>query len=438
MNGKMWIVVLSVATVAAALVYSASRSTGPGVPPRLSQDPATGTAVPVATANAAQGVRASAAAAPLQTASNSAFAAPEAVSDGWRTAAPADVGMAVEPLQEMMEFLERAPGHGYHSIVIAKDGELVFERYFSGQDLDLSAYSYALTPERTFDRETPHCLASVTKSITSLLMGVAIDKGLVPGVEARLFDHFPEYAHLATETKNQITIRDMLTMTSGLPWSEEAAYTDPANDVTRMCASTDPLRVVLEMTPVAAPGKTWIYSSGTTNLLGEIVRRAAGDPLAQFATETVFEPLGIESHDWAGFAADPDMAFASSALYLTPRDMAKIGQLYLNGGTWNGRRIVSEEWIAASTHEAVAFPAAMRVPYHATGYGYQWWLETYRGGSLDATSARGFGSQYIVVIPSVQLVVVFTGGTWNASPLAVPVMYYDLIEDYILKAVLGS
>ncbi len=226
-------------------------------------------------------------------------------------------------------------------------------------------------------------------------------------------------------------------MTSGLPWSEDAAYTDPANDLARMCASDDPLRVALEMTPVAPQGKTWIYNSGTTNVLGEIVRRAAGKPLAHFAAETLFEPLGIGSHTWVGFAADPDMAFASSALYLTPRDMAKIGQLYLNGGTWNDQRIVSADWIAASTQEVVALPAAMRVPYHATGYGYLWWLESYRGGTLPAYSARGFGSQYIVVIPGAKLVVVFTGGTWNSSPLAVPIMYFDLIEDYILRAALG-
>ncbi len=374
---------------------------------------------------------------PVQTQSASAFQAPPADDDGWQTAAPSDVGMVSQPLADMVGLLDSTPAHGYHSVAIVKDGKLVFERYFSGQDLDLAAYTYALTPEKTFGPETPHCLASAAKSVTSLLVGIAIDKGLIQSASAKVFDSFPEYADLATGTKTDITIRDALTMTTGLPWDESPAYTDPANDLARMCASSDPLRVVLEMTPGAAPGKAWIYNSGTTNVLGEIVRRAAGEPLAQFAAEALFKPLGIASHSWVGFAADPDMAFASSALYLTPRDMAKIGQLCLNGGTWNGRRIVSADWIAASTQESVALPAAMRAPYHATGYGYQWWIESYRGGTLDAYSARGFGGQYIVVIPSAKLVVVFTGGLWSSSPLAAPIMYYDLIENYVLRSALG-
>jgi len=114
--------------------------------------------------------------------------------------------------------------------------------------------------------------------------------------------------------------------------------------------------------------------------------------------------------------------------------MAKLGQLYCQDGLWNGEQLVSAEWVQASTTESISMPSSMVEPYHSYGYGYQWWLERYNSGALDAYSGRGWGGQYIVVLPSVDLVVVFTGGAYDISTLSVPMLYYDIIQDYILPA----
>ena len=157
--------------------------------------------------------------------------------------------------------------------------------------------------------------------------------------------------------------------------------------------------------------------------------------LVEFAERHLFAPLGISSYEWVGFEHDPDMALASSGLYLRPRDMAKIGQLYLQGGIWNGERIVSQEWVQRSVERTVSIPASARGSDHASGYGYQWWLEEYRSGEIEAYSARGHGLQFIVVFTDLNMVVVFTGGAWSISPFNASIKYNQIIEEYILPAV---
>jgi CubicO group peptidase (beta-lactamase class C family) len=360
--------------------------------------------------------------------------APVQFGEDWEEASLADVGMEAGPIDNLIKLL-RTQEHEYHSLLVVKDGKLVVEEYFGGQDADLSGYEFGLKPPVVFDRDTPHFQASVTKSITSILLGIAIDKGFIQGVDEKMFSFFPEHADLKTGDKEGLTVADMLIMGTGIPWDESYPYTDLRNDLTRMWHHTDPIRVVLEKPVIAKPGTRLLYNSGTTNLLGEIVRRQTGMSLVEFAGRHLFAPLGISSYEWVGFEHDPEMAFASSGLYLRPRDMAKIGQLYLQQGIWNGERIVSQEWVQKSVERAISIPKSARGADHASGYGYQWWLEEYRSGKIEAFSARGHGLQFIVVLPELNMIVVFTGGAWSISPFQAAIKYNQMIEEYILPAV---
>ncbi|MEJ2597530.1 MAG: serine hydrolase [Anaerolineales bacterium] len=284
---------------------------------------------------------------------------PEQTGDGWQTASLEEVGMDSGQMVAFMTDLEDYPDHWVHSVVVIKDGKLVFEAYFPGMDLDLSQMGNGLAyATRNFDRETLHSLASDSKSITSILMGIAIDKGLVPGTDETLFSYFPEYAYLSDPVKEQITLKHTLAMASGLPWTEAYSYDDPRNDLTAMITSEDPIGFVLAKSMVAAPGERFIYNSGTANLLGEIIHRKSGMTVADFAEQYLFNPLGIDSYEWYPFPTAPEMTVASSTLYLRPRDMAKIGQMYLDGGLWNGIRVVSEDWVSQSTQDAVNMAAS--------------------------------------------------------------------------------
>lgn len=362
------------------------------------------------------------------------YRVPQQTSDGWETAALGEVGLDTVPFIELMnELLNRNDRH-VHGIVVARDGKLAFEEYFPGEDLDLSHLSDGIAfIYREFDRTTLHCLASDTKSITSVLLGIAIDEGLVEGLDATLFSFFPDYSNLSDATKSQITLAHMLAMASGLPWNEDYPFDDIRNDLTAMVFSEDPIAYVLSKSTVAAPGAQFIYNSGTTNLLGEVVRRASDVTLWEFAEQHLFGPLGIGTYEWYPFPNASEMAVASSTLYLRPRDMAKIGQTYLNAGLWNGGRVVSEDWVIGSTTHAIDVPASENpVPAYLHGYGRQWWLGTFPATNTDFYTAAGWGGQFIIVIPEYDMVVVITAGDFDHPT-------YDallgMVDDYLVTAV---
>jgi CubicO group peptidase (beta-lactamase class C family) len=217
---------------------------------------------------------------------------------------------------------------------------------------------------------------------------------------------------LNNQEKEKMTIAHVLAMSSGFPWDESSyPYDDNRNDVNRFINHYDPMRFILGRNLIASPGLAFLYNSGDTNVLGEIVRKTSELVLTDFAKRYLFTPLRISSFQWMRLPFTHEVTFASGGLYLLPRDMAKIGQLYSQEGIWNGNRIISTEWIRESTKKSIDLHAYMRVPYHAYGYGYQWWLENYHSGSgtIDAYSARGWGNQFIVVLKQLNMVVVFTG-----------------------------
>ena len=188
-------------------------------------------------------------------------------------------------------------------------------------------------------------MKSVSKSVASLALGIAIDRGLIRSVDEPIFSFFPELSDLRSPEKDRIRLSHALTMTMGLKWVEAIPDNEDNNDEARMHRAPDPCRYVLGLPATAPAGQEFFYNTGTLTLVSAIVRKATGRPLDEFARATLFEPLGITGVEWIRVKGDTD---AGGGLRLRPRDMAKIGQLVLAGGRWNDRQVVSKAWIDAS------------------------------------------------------------------------------------------
>jgi len=356
-------------------------------------------------------------------ASKQTYQTPKQTNDGWQTAAPADVELDESKLREAVERIQDKTYQNVDSLLIVKDGKLVFEVYFDGYEWDYDSPQFRGEVVR-YGPETRHNLASVTKSFTSILVGIALDQGAIQSVDDPVFSYFPHYAHLSDERKATITLKHLLTMSSGLQWNEgELPYSNPNNDLVRLFTEPDPIGFILARPLVTEPGAEFYYGGDNTNLLGEAIRSATGQRMDAFAEEHLFSPLDITDYAWDFI--NPDMIHASGNLQLRPRDMAKLGQLCLNGGVWEGQRIVTEAWIAESTQKHVTHSAT-------SGYGYQWWLETYHVGStsVDTFAALGWGGQRIIVLPDWEMVVVFTGGNYASGDPS-----EEILTRYILPAV---
>ena len=348
---------------------------------------------------------------------------PSAGNDHWPVATIESVGLSAATLCPMVKWLSDWKEGNVHSVLVVRHGKLVFEHYFAGIDEHLGNP----VGEVAFGPETRHDARSMTKSVTDLLVGIAIDRGWIKSVDASVFSFFPQYADLRTPEKDRITLRHLLTMSSGLEWHEfDTPYTSDTNSENRMDSAKDPYRYALEQPVVAPPGRLWNYNSGSTELLGAILRKATGKPLDQLARSLLFEPLGITDIEWYKYAqGNPS---AAAGLRLRPRDFAKIGQLVLQRGAWNGKQVVSAGWIDASTTPQIN-------GFLVFFYGYQFWL----GRSLvdkhvvDWAAAWGLGGQRIFVVPDLDLVVVVTAGLYESDMQAqVPI---KILNQYVLSAI---
>ena len=264
---------------------------------------------------------------------------PAAIGDGWQMATQESAGFDPKRLCELQAKLAAMPQHNVHGVVVVRGGRLVFENYPTGPD---QRWGRDLGPTE-HGPEVRHDVRSVSKSVTSLLVGIALDRKLIASVDEPVLALFPEYADLRTPEKDRILVRHLLAMSSGIAWDESLPYSDPRNSEIQMIRSPDPNRFVLEQPIRSAPDKVWNYSGGSTQLLGAIVEKVSGQRLDAFAREVLFEPLGIADVEWVNMPSGG--VAVASGLRLRPRDMAKIGQLLLSGGAWDGRRIVSAEWL---------------------------------------------------------------------------------------------
>lgn len=307
---------------------------------------------------------------------------------------------------------------GLHGVVVIRHGKLRLERYYPGPD-ERWGDDLGVVEHRA---DLKHDLRSVSKSVVGLLYGIALDEGLVPPLDAPLLEQFPQYADVSNaEAKRAITIEHVLTMTMGLDWSEDLPYTDPRNSEIAMELAPDRYGYIFARPMRDAAGERWVYNGGATALLGRLIATGAGKPLLSYARETLFNPLGIDDVEWVE-GADGEPA-AASGLRLRPRDLAKVGQLILNRGRWDGRRIVPDAWLDASHAPQVEIGTDL-------SYGYQWWLTTLPGGER-LIAGFGNGGQRLFVVPSLDLVVVVTAGRYNQPGEAR--MPAAVLNDYILS-----
>lgn len=321
---------------------------------------------------------------------------------GWESASPQDVGFAANLGDTIDVLLDEDSIGNVHSIVVVRDGKLVYERYLSGSD-ENNGYRIR---DVSFDAGMKHDVRSITKSVVGLLYGIALSEGQVPDIDAPLVDSFPEYPDLAAdEARRKITIGDTLTMSLGLAWDESGQ--GEANSETMMEEAPDLYRYTLEQPIAAEPGTTWIYNGGGTNLLARIIARGTGMAIDDYAKAKLFDPLGIKDFEWlTDYYGVP---FAHFGLRLRPWDMAKLGQLVLDGGRWNGTQVVPEAWIAATIQPAVATDDS------TCDYGYQIWLCKTADG-IVVVEMSGLGGQGILVVRDPGFVMTATGGEYRGNP----------------------
>ncbi len=361
----------------------------------------------------------------LQSSSPTTCGTPLAIDDGWPTAKPENVGLNGERLCGIEAHLKATHANA-HAVLVARHGKLVFEQYFSGYD-----YPWGIPEGRfNFDATTKHDMRSISKSVTSLLVGIAIERKLIASVEEPIVKFFPEFAALKTPGWDSISLRNLLTMSSGIKWDENLPWTDPRNDEPHLGKDPDPMRYVLSKPIGSPPGTVWNYNGGGTDLLGNMIERVSGKPFDAFAREVLFQPLGITDWEWKTYR-NGRMAPAAG-LRLRPRDAAKIGQLVLNRGAWGGQQIVSAEWIAQSV-----VPRFQAIGYFGGlfFYGYQWWLGRSLAGEKEVTwiSAIGLGGQRIVIVPEFDLVVMTTAGLYG-SPRQGNAML-EILYSYVIPSV---
>jgi CubicO group peptidase (beta-lactamase class C family) len=333
---------------------------------------------------------------------------PVARDDGWAVASVnEDKLIDRAALCRMADRLAASSDANVHAVLVARGGKLVFERYFRGSD-EINGRPVGKV---TFDADTLNNVKSVSKSVASLAVGIAIDRGLIGSINEPIFSFFPELSDLRSPEKERIQLLHALTMSMGLEWVEATPDNEGNNDEERMHMAPDPCRYVLGLAATAQAGQEFFYNTGALTLVSAIVRKATGRPLDEFARATLFEPMGITGVEWIRVKGDTD---AGGGLRLRPRDMAKIGQLVLAGGRWNDRQVVSKAWIDAS----------MTPRMDATGlffYGYLWWLgrSLLNGREVHWAGALGRGGQSIRIVPELDLVVVVTAGYYqDYSPRA--------------------
>lgn len=272
--------------------------------------------------------------------------------------------------------------------------------------------------------DTLHDLRSVTKSVTSLLLGIAIDRGLIDSVDAPVQRFFPDLpGHPSRAAFAPLTLRHLLSMRSGLDcddWRHGSAGQEE-----RMYRSGNWLRFFQALPAREAPGTSFSYCTAGVVMLGEVIARASGQPLPVFAQEVLFGPLGIRGARWAD--AGSGVTDAGGHLQLSLGAMLKLGELTRNSGTWNGRRIVSSAWLAQS------LASTGGIPQSQAHMGWLWWLEPMREGRAASWQARGNGGQLVIVVPEVDLVVAATGRAYNAPP-AVQWAPFTLLQRWWIPA----
>ncbi|MFC1575102.1 serine hydrolase domain-containing protein [Gemmatimonadota bacterium] len=318
------------------------------------------------------------------------YRSPEQLSDGVEVGTPDAVGVDQEVLDDYVRSVLSGEWGKQRSLLIMKDDRLILEEYFGG-----------------WHRNARHEVQSISKSLTSMMVGRAIQDGMIASVEDPISHYLPEYRHLLQGEKGGITVRHLLTMTSGLEWDEGSTpYGDSGNSRTQATRSPDQVAFVLERHLASPPGSVWAYNGGGVIVLGEILRVASGiedDDLVGRTFGSVMNPQEIE----LGLERDGRLNTAGG-FYLTPRGLLKIGSVILNHGSWGGQQAVDSAWIEEATRPVDVRP----------GYGYLWWLGRFadEDAVYEVIIGSGYKGQYLILVPDLALAIVMNAQNRDDPP----------------------
>jgi CubicO group peptidase (beta-lactamase class C family) len=319
--------------------------------------------------------------------------------DDWRTSTPEEQGLDSALILQMLQEI-RSKDLNIHSILIIRHGYLVSEVYFP-----------------PYQQNIKHPIFSITKSVTSAMAGKAIHDGYINDVHQKVLVFFPDIAEDTTDPRRaEITLEHLLTMSAGY-------NTGTMPNLYGKDASFDTVRHILTYNSVlVSPGTTFFYDSGLPHLLSAVLQNSSGMTLQEYTEQELFHPMGITDLTWG---SDPrGITTGATDLRLLPRDMAKFGYLFLHQGEWNEQQLLPKEWVEISTTKHIETKGLMNAA-EDDGYGYLWWIDSFGG-----YSAHGYGGQYIFVLPSLDMVIVFTGGLADAQ-FPVP---NQLVQTYLIPA----
>ena len=348
--------------------------------------------------------------------------------DEWQTARPAAVGLSDEALSAIHQDIQNGR-YGYiDAFLVARHGKLVFEQYYEHDYPSIyrqeaaapgalvindpsGPYNYFNPWWHPYYRHTKlHSMQSVTKSVVSALVGIAISRGEFPNLDTPVLQFFDEATVLNIDRrKRDMTVRDLLTMSDGLLWDENLPYNDPENSFAVMATAHNWVQYTLDLSMGTEPGTTFNYNSGATLILGHIFRLATGIDIEEYAVEHLFAPLGIDDYYWD--RTPYGLTDTQEGLYISARSLAKIAQLFLQKGRWQNEQVIPATWV----EESIA-------PHYPTGaagdeaYGYLWWSQpyTFEETRQMAYFGKGFGGQRPIFLPELDMVIVLTG--WNILP----------------------
>ncbi|GJL82668.1 MAG: hypothetical protein DHS20C01_23020 [marine bacterium B5-7] len=308
---------------------------------------------------------------------------------------------------------------GLHSVLVLHKGNIIAESYFKGEDERWGRP----TGLRHHGPDTLHDLRSVTKPVVGLLYGIALSEGKVPALDENLIAQFPQYADLADGSERQnILVRDALSMKMGTEWNEDLPYTDPNNSEIAMEYAEDRYRFILDRPMVSTPGEQWTYNGGAVAIVARLIADGVGMPIDKYAQEKLFKPLGITEFEW--IHGSNDVPSAASGLRLNTHDLAKIGQLVLNNGLYDGKQIVPASWLTASFEPQATLKDGLR-------YGLLWWLSP-QGSPPSWVAGFGNGGQRLTVNPGDKIILVIFAGNYNQpNDWQLPV---KIIEEFLVPA----
>ena len=366
----------------------------------------------------------------------------------WQYSNPEGEGLNISKIKILSDEFRNGM-HGYvDAFLLIKNGKIVHEEYYENDYAELTKnlkseqskilsenygdaakpiYNYFDPKWHPYYKDTDlHTIQSVSKSVTSALIGIAIERGEINGLNEKIAQYFPNHSsQFIDPLKSKITIEDLLTMTAGIKWDESShAYTNPMNNAASMENSNNWIDYILSLPMEYKPGEKFVYNSGITVLLSHILHEASGMHANEYAEKYLFNKLGIQDYFWK--KTPNNLTDAEGGLYLSTRDFAKIGMLYLNDGRWNGSQIITNEWVELTMSPDTDIEESSRK------YGFQWWLVPYENNQEKwMYSGSGYGGQYLLIVPEYQLVMVFNG--WNIFDIPRPSIEY--LSQRVLKAI---